>query len=199
MLAPAHRRNLILVLSLCLLVATRFHHFGPIPDASWAAFLIAGFGLKPQWRWVFPLMMALAVLVDYIVITRSGMSFWSHYCVSPGYWFLLPAYFSMWMGGAWLRDHDQGALGIRALRGAVVAVLAATACHLFSQGGFYWLSSVVSEPTFAGWAKNFADWWWPYTQVVLMYVGIAAVLKLAFERLAGAQADAPAQAPRAAD
>jgi hypothetical protein len=193
MLAPATTRNLILVLSFGLLVVTRFHHFGPIPDASWAAFLIAGYGLKPNWRWVFPLMMLAAVLVDYAVISRSGMNFWSHYCVSPGYWFLLPAYFAMWMGGAWLCDHDRGQLGIRTARLVAVTVLATSLCHLLSQGGFYWLSSVVSEPTFAGWAKNYADWWWPYTQVVLIYVGIAAALKLSVERLFGVQPAAPVE------
>jgi hypothetical protein len=169
---------------------TRFHHFAPIPDASWAAFLIAGYGLKAQWRWVFPLMLLAAVLVDYVVITRSGMDFWSHYCVSPGYWFLLPAYFAMWAGGAWLRAHDHGAVWVRAVRLVAVAVVSASLCHLFAQGGFYWLSSAVAEPTMAGWAKNYADWWWPYTQVVLIYVGLAAAIKLTFERLSGEQAPA---------
>jgi hypothetical protein len=151
------------------------------PDASWAAFFIAGFALHTQVRWVFPLMMAVAVLVDYLVISASGMDFWSHYCVSPGYWFLLPAHFAMWLGGALLSRIDQGPVW-RRLGGAALGVIAAASlCHLFAQGGFYWLSSTVAEPSLAGWARNYADWWWAYTSAAAMYVMLAAALKLGVE------------------
>ena len=72
-------------------------------------FFIAGFHLRGWGRWAFPLLMALAVAVDWWVIRGQGIDFWSHYCVSPGYWFLLPAYGAMWLGGAWLRRHYRGA------------------------------------------------------------------------------------------
>ena len=52
--------------------------------------------------------MALAVLIDFFVITSQGMSFWSHYCVSPAYLFLLPSYAAPWLGGSWLRKHYSG-------------------------------------------------------------------------------------------
>ena len=59
---------------------------------------------------------------------------------------------------------------IASLVGAVVV------CHLLSQGSFYWLSPVVSEPTIAGWWKNFSDWYLPYLRVAAIYVGLAVIV-----------------------
>lgn len=159
-----------------LMAATRLNHFGAVPDASWAVFLLAGFYLAGSVRWAFPALMVLAVAVDYVVITGSGLSFWSHYCVSPGYWFLLPAHFALWAAGAGLARFGQDR-PLRQLGGLAPAVLGGVAlCHLFAQGGFYWLSSSVAAPTVAGWAKNYADWFLPYLGTTALYVGLAAVV-----------------------
>src|SRR6187402_559257 len=85
-----------------VMAATRVNHFAALPDASWAVFFIAGFylhsnapagqgsvlDLRGPVRWAFPLLIALAVLIDFIVISGQGIDFWSHYCVSIAYWFL---------------------------------------------------------------------------------------------------------------
>lgn len=178
-----------------VMAATRLNHFGAVPDASWAVFLIAGFYLRGSARWAFPALMLLAVAVDYVVISAAGLSFWSHYCVSPGYWFLLPAHFSLWAGGSLLRRHYRG-LEANTLGLLVLAVVASVAlCHFFAQGGFYWLSSSVAEPTFAGWAKNYADWFLPYLRSTGIYVAFAAVVHIALGLMLRA---APAAADRAA-
>ncbi|MBW8310427.1 MAG: hypothetical protein K0M64_00210 [Rhizobium sp.] len=159
-----------------LMAATRLNHFGAVPDASWAVFLLAGFYLAGSVRWAFPALMVLAVAVDYVVITGSGLSFWSHYCVSPGYWCLLPAHFALWAAGTGLARFGQGQ-PLRQLAGLAPAVLGGVAlCHLFAQGGFYWLSSSVAAPTVAGWAKNYADWFLPYLGTTALYVGLAVVV-----------------------
>ena len=106
------QRALVMALVAALLVLTRLHlpttfgHLGPLPDASWAAFFIGGYYLRGWSRWAFPLFMAAAVAVDYVVISGQGMNFWTHYCVSPAYWFLLPAYGALWAGGTLLRRHQ---------------------------------------------------------------------------------------------
>lgn len=166
-----------------LMAATRLNHFGVIPDASWAVFFIAGFYLRGSLRWAFPALMATAVAVDYAVITASGQSFWSHYCVSPGYWFLVPAHLSMWAGGSLLRRHYRaGSLNTLGL--LLVSVFASVAaCHLFAQGGFYWLSDSVANPTLAGWASNYADWFLPYLRTAAAYIALAAVVHVALARL----------------
>ena len=166
-----------------LMAATRLNHFGAIPDASWAVFFIAGFYLRGSVRWAFPALMAVAVGVDYVVITAGGQNFWSHYCVSPGYWFLVPAHLSMWLGGSLLRrQYRPGSLKSVGLL-AVLAFASVAACHLFAQGGFYWLSSSVAEPTIAGWAKNYADWFLPYLRTAGIYIALAAVLHAALAPL----------------
>ena len=86
------------------------------------------------------------------------------------------AYGAMWAGGALLRRYQTANHG-RTLALLVGSLLASvTVCHLLSQGSFYWLSPVVSEPTFAGWWKNFSDWYLPYLRVAAIYVGLAVIV-----------------------
>jgi len=182
-MTPAASRAAILTLLAAVMAATRLHHFAAVPDASWAVFFLGGFYLHRWTRWAFPLLMALAVVIDWIVISSSGVDFWSHYCVSPGYWALLPAHLAMWAGGWWLQRHAHGA-NLRSLGLLAASVVVATAvCHLFAQGGFYWTSSMVAEPTVAGWWKNYTDWLLPYMRVTAMYVAIAALIHVALARL----------------
>lgn len=173
-MSPKTQRSLVLVLLAVLMAGTRADHFGPLPDASWAVFFVGGFALSNWSRWAFPLLMALAVAIDYAVITRSGASFWTHYCVSPAYWCLIPAYFSMWAGGMWLQRRGVGA-DLRSL-GLLAASLVASvvACQLIAQGSFYWISSAVAEPTLAGWWQNYVTYLFPYMATSAKYVAIAA-------------------------
>lgn len=185
----AQRAAILGVLAL-LLVATRLHlpatltHFGGIPDASWAVFFLGGFYLRGWTRWAFPLLMVAAVVVDYVVISGQGINFWTHYCVSPGYWFLLPAHLALWTGGLIARRHYTANAG-RSLAIVVVSLFVSVAvCHLLAQGSFYWLSSSVADPTAAGWWKNYSDWFLPYLRVAAIYVGLAVIAHVGIEQLA---------------
>jgi hypothetical protein len=186
------QRTLILMLLAALMAATRINHFAPVPDASWAIFFVGGFYLSTWTRWAFPLLMALAVAIDYVVITGTGANFWQHYCVSPAYWCLVPAYFSMWAGGLWLRRRGVG-VDLRSLGLLAVAVVASTiACQLIAQGSFYWVSNSVSNPTLAGWWQNYVQYLAPYMQTAAMYVAGAAVVHVAATSLARGRAGAVA-------
>lgn len=189
------RRLIVLGLLMLVMAATRVNHFAAIPDASWAVFFIGGFQLRAWTRWVFPLLMALAVLVDAWVIQSLGPDFWQHYCVSPGYWMLLPAYFALWAGGMLLRRGYRGAQWQVLPRLVVLLVAAVMTCHLFAQGGFYWTSDSVPMPTAAGWWKNYSDWLGPYLQTTALYVTLAGALQLAVEQM-GKLAQARRQARR---
>ena len=194
-MSTAASRAAILTLLAAVMVATRLHHFGAVPDASWAMFFIGGFYLQRWTRWAFPLLAALAVFVDWLVIRGQGLDFWTHYCVSPGYWALLPAHLAMWSGGWWLQRATGGRLQWRSAGLLLTSVVVAAAtCHLFAQGGFYWLADAVAEPTLAGWWKNYTDWLPAYVRVSAMYVGIAAAAHVALARLWPAQAAALADA-----
>ncbi len=172
------RIGLFLVLALVML-ATRSHHFAAIPDASWAVFFVAGFYLRGNGRVAFPLLMALAVVVDWVVIRSQGLDFWGHYCVSPAYLLLPPSYAVLWFGGSWLRAQGDGSR-LRDLGPlAASALLATAACYLVSNGSFYWISRNVPSRSFGGWIANLADWFVPFMQTTLAFIAIAAVLHVA--------------------
>jgi len=175
------QRAFILSLLVLLMAGTRINHFAPVPDASWAVFFIGGFYLRNWTRWAFPLLMGLAVVVDWAVISSQGVSFWQHYCVSAAYWMLVPAYFAMWAGGMLLRRYYRSA-SLKSLGLLAATVIGSVAlCHLIAQGSFYWISASVAEPSFAGWAKNYSDWLLPYMQTAAIYIGAAALVQVAVE------------------
>src|SRR3546814_16315963 len=97
---------------------------------------------------------------------------------------LVPAHLAMWTGGLWLRRNYTGA-SVPALGRLAARVVVATAlCHLFAQGGFYWLTASVAEPTFAGWAKNYGDWFVPYLPTTAIFVAVAALAPVVTEQVA---------------
>jgi hypothetical protein len=152
-----------------------FHH--DIWDASWGIFFLAGFWLRGSVRWAFPLLMAEAVLLDYLVISNQGINFWDHYCVSAGYWFLIPSYFSLWLGGSWLATRNLG-LNARSLALTVGAVLVSwLACYVISNGSYYWLSSTVPQPrSVAAWFANMLDWYAFFLQTTALYVALGLAM-----------------------
>ncbi len=176
-----------------VMAATRLHHFGAVPDASWAVFFVAGFYLRRWTAWAFPALMVLAVAVDYFVITASGLDFMKHYCVSLGYWALIPAHFAMWAGGALMNNVVTQSAGKRLAALAVSVVVSVVVCHAFAQGGFYWLSDSVKNPSVAGWFKNYTDWLLPYMGVAASYIGVAALLHVAAVKMLGLSESATAR------
>ena len=185
------RLGLFFALAL-VMAATRIHHsflhhFDAVPDASWGVFFLAGFWLRGSMRWAFPLLMLEAVLIDYAVITNQGLDFWSHYCVSVAYWFLVPSYFSLWLGGCVLAKHQRG-LRLSTFGMAAAAVLASvTVCYVLSNGSFYWLSNSVPAPrSMSAWMENLRDWYLPFLQTTAAWVALGAVLHVQATHLARA-------------
>jgi hypothetical protein len=178
-LSTPQRAGILAILAI-VMIATRVNHFAALPDASWAVFFVAGYYLRGSFRWAFPILMALAVLVDFFVITGQGIDFWSHYCVSVAYWFLIPAYLSMWLGGSVVRASYRG-LGLREVGIVAIALVASVSvCYLLSNGSYYWLSDTWMAGgklrSFGGWVENLGDWYLPYLRTSAIYVAIAAAL-----------------------
>jgi hypothetical protein len=180
----ARRLGIFIALAL-VMAATRIHlsllHHS-VMDASWAVFFLAGFwlggtGSAASRYGMFALLMGEAVLLDYLVISGQGIDFWSHYCVSVAYWFLIPSYFALWFGGSWLARHAKG-LGLRTLGLAVATLLVSvTACYVISNGSFYWLSHSVPAPrSFGAWWENLQDWYLPFLETTALYVSLGAVV-----------------------
>lgn len=185
-------KNASILLALALLMtATRIHHVGPVPDASWAVFFLGGLFLRTWTRWAFPALMALAVAIDWLTIRALGLDFWQHCCISAAYWCLIPAHFVLWMGGAWLqgRVHGHGRRGL--VRAALALCGTVALCHLLAQGSFYWFSASVPHPTLAGWAANYLQWLGPYLRGAAAYVAAAGLLQQALFRWAAIRRGPP--------
>lgn len=174
----------LLFVTLALVMAvTRIHHFAAIQDASWAVFFVAGFYFGKQTRWAFPVLIVLALLADWYAIAAAGIEFWGGYCISPAYWFLLPAYASLWFGGRWLARHEAGlrwrSLGLL----GVALVVSVSACYLLSNGSFYWISNswggADAQRSLGGWVANLGHWYLSFLKVTAMYVAIVALLHAA--------------------
>jgi hypothetical protein len=167
--------NAVLALLAMVMAATRFSPLAGVThlqDASWAVFFIAGFHLASQWRLAFPALLAEAVLIDYIAIRYLGVS---NYCITPAYWFLVPSYAALWMGGSWLRRHYSIDLrGLAWLTGSLV--VAVSLCFFISNASFYWIGGRVADRTWDGWLANFSISYWPFLRVSLVYVGVAALV-----------------------
>ncbi|MHB8743111.1 MAG: hypothetical protein ACYC9L_08270 [Sulfuricaulis sp.] len=154
-----------------------------LQDASWAVFFIAGFYFTKQWRWAFPVLMIEAVVIDYVAIAFLGVS---NYCVTPAYWFLVPAYAALWEGGSWLeRYHSMDARGLGLFAISLVGALSLS--YFISNASFYWIGDRVAGRSFDGWVTNFGDWYWPMLRTPLLYGGVAALVHFTVIQIAGSQ------------
>ena len=168
--------------ALALLMAmTRGSHFGSpinLPDATLAIFLVAGFML-PRYTLIalaaFVALLLEAGGLDYYAIVYRGVS---DYCVSPGYWFLIPTYATMWLGGRWFASQQQNNWKSLALFGGV-SLLASSIAFLISNGAFYTLSGRFTEMSVAEYAARVAKYYPSYVSGSLMYLALAAVIYIA--------------------
>jgi hypothetical protein len=168
---------------LLLMAATRFSHVGGaglLPDASWAVFFIGGFYLALEWRWALTALLIAATGTDFLAIHYYGIS---NYCATPAYWFILPGYSVLWLGGAWLcRQYRHVPLDLAWL--CISLVISVSVCFLLTHTAFYWLSGRIKHPTLAEWWSVFTQWCGFFLAVPSAYVGLATLLHIALTRRA---------------
>ena len=68
-----------------------------LPDASLALFLLGGLLLK-RWAW-FAAFFVLATFIDF---GAAALDPAQGFCLTNGYWGLIPSYAALWFGGVWL-------------------------------------------------------------------------------------------------
>jgi hypothetical protein len=194
-MAFSARNRLVLLILATVMLTTRPHHFGGLPDASWAVLFLGGFYLRSPFAFL-PLMVE-AVLIDYIATQHSGIS---TYCSSPAYVMLLPAYAALWFGGVWAQRLWSGPrpVGVMAFSGSLLASV--SLCFLISNGGFYWWSGRVPSPSIAGWFANFRNWYPHFVVVPCVYVGLVALAHVSIRQLVhGAGPRAPTRVRSSAE
>lgn len=162
-----------------LMALTRIHHFGPLPDASWAIFFAGGFYLRGLARWAFPALMLEAVAMDWLATQHLGVS---SYCVTVAYWAVLPGYGALWFGGLWLRRAYRGEL--RDLARLVASVfVAVTACYFVTNGAFYWFGGRYPEPNVTQYVERFFTDYRHFLLVPAAYLAVAAALHVVAQRV----------------
>jgi len=153
------------------MLATRAFHVGSalhLPDASWAAFFIAGYYLRCASSGV---LLLEAVAIDVVYLLNGG----NPDCFSGAYGFLFATYLALWMGGAWAA-RAQGSHLARLQRVTLAWFAAAGVAYLISNGSFYWIADVVTHRSLEGWARNAAQWAFGFIVQPLVYVGLAALV-----------------------
>ncbi len=171
------RSRLLIGLALAaLMAATRGQQFAPLgqhlPDASLAAFFLAGFYLRGVWAFVA--LFALGTAIDLAAIGWGGVS---GYCLTPAYWMLVPAYGAVWGAGRWYAGrHRDSAATLPTLGAALLA--GGLGAELFASGGFYLFSGRFADVSLLGFAYSLVSYL-PGTLVALFaYVGMAAIVHL---------------------
>ena len=73
-----------------------------LPDASLALFLLGGLLLK-RWAW-FVVFFGLATFIDFGAAALDPLQ---GFCLTNGYWGLIPSYAALWFGGLWLSKQSN--------------------------------------------------------------------------------------------
>ncbi len=121
---PTYTKTLVIAAAIAfLMILTRGSHVltsVALPDASLALLLIGGLYLrKAAW---FAFFVALATVIDF---GASAIDSWYGFCLTAGYWGMLPTYAAMWLAGIWLsKQTDSFDIVKYALAGLLATFLA---------------------------------------------------------------------------
>ena len=103
-----------------------------LPDASLVLFLLSGLFLKRA-GW-FAVFFVLATVIDF---GAAALDPTQGFCLTNGYWGLLPAYGAMWLGGLWLSKQQDA---FSALPYAASALLSTFLAFVISTQTYYLFS-----------------------------------------------------------
>lgn len=125
---------MLVVLMAFLMLLTRGSHVlthVSLPDASLALLLIGGLYLrKAIW---FGFFIVLATLIDFGVAAVDSIQ---AFCLTPGYWGMLPTYVLMWLGGVWLSTQTN----LNVFKFSLVSLLATFLAFVISTQTYYLFS-----------------------------------------------------------
>lgn len=140
-----------------------------LPDASLALLLIGGLYLrKAAW---FGLFVALATAIDFGAAAVDSLQ---GFCLTAGYWGMLPTYAVMWLAGFWLSKQTNS---FDALKYTVVSVLATFLAFVISTQSYYLFSGRFPAE---GVVESLQHGW----EYLPSYMGFTALYLVAFWALA---------------
>ena len=166
------KNNQPLVIALGLLFAivlTRTNHFGDhvyLPDATLAMLFLGGL-LVARKAWL-GLAIAVAFGMDFYALGFKGVS---DYCMSLGYWGLIPTYAVVWGAGRWLVNHSQKPFNIAPF--ALFAVASTSIAFVMSNASWYAFSDKEAALSIMEFSQRVAQYYTPYVGYAMMYLGVA--------------------------
>ena len=133
-LAPYRHLAIAAVIAFFMLLTRGSHVLSPVslPDASLVLFLLGGLYLgRIGW---FALFFMLGAVIDF---GMAALDPWQGFCLTDGYWGLIPAYGAMWLGGRWLAKRKDA---YAALPYAATALLTTLVAFVISTQTYYLFS-----------------------------------------------------------
>jgi hypothetical protein len=161
-----------------LILLTRMNHFGDnvyLPDATLAALFLGGL-LITRTSWL-ALAIVVAFAMDFYAMGWKGVS---EYCMSLGYWGLIPTYAAVWGAGRWLAKREQP---FAALPYATVGWAAVSVAFVLSNAFWYSFSDKVDTLTVVEFTQRIAKYYTPYVGFALMYLAAAWLVVKALPKL----------------
>ena len=136
----AYKKSLLIAIAIAIAIAfamllTRGSHVlthVSLPDASLALFLLGGLLLK-RWAW-FAAFFGLATFIDFGAAALDPLQ---GFCLTNGYWGLIPSYAALWFGGLWLAKQKNP---FAALPFALVSLSATFIAFVVSTQTYYLFS-----------------------------------------------------------
>lgn len=177
MSSKTQNSTLIGIALIALILLTRSSHFGTsflLPDATLAALFLTGM-LMRKVRWL-AIAIAVAFAVDFYALGFAGVS---DYCMSLGYWGLIPTYAMVWGAGRYLAKQTQPfALSVF----VPAALLSTSLAFILSNAFWYAFSDKVSTLTVIEFSERVAQYYTPYISYTAFYLGVAWVAQAAFQK-----------------
>lgn len=162
------------ILAFFMLLTRGSHMLTPfsLPDASVMLFLLGGLLLRNV-LW-FALLFMLGTCIDF---GAAALDPAQGFCLTNGYWGLIPAYAALWLGGLWLAQRTQP---FAALPFVVASLFTSTLAFVISTQTYYLFSGRF--PQEGVWSALHHGWeylpaWLGYTA---LYAGVVLLSHRAF-------------------
>ncbi len=163
---------------IALILLTRSSHFGTsvlLPDATLAALFLTGM-LMQKLRWL-AIAIVTAFAMDFYALGFAGVS---DYCMSLGYWGLIPTYAMVWGAGRYIAKQEQP---FNLSTFVPAALIATSLAFVLSNSFWYVFSDKVSSLTIAEFSARVAQYFTPYLGYTAIYLGVAWIAQAAFQKL----------------
>lgn len=167
-ISPSYTKIIIAAAIAFFMLLTRGSHVltsVSLPDASLALLLIGGLYLrKAVW---FALFVVLATVIDFGAAAIDSIQ---AFCLTDGYWGMLPTYAAMWLAGAWLsKQADSTDIS----KYAAASVVSTFAAFVISTQTYYLFSGRFPD---AGIVESMQHGW----EYLPSYMGFTAMYLVAF-------------------